>query len=80
MLRPDSLRKKPGAPRKAWPILTVMSGGFLRRAASARVGPQLQLTLRDGRTWESSPAAATLAQARQDVPWRVAGRGRGAHP
>jgi hypothetical protein len=29
----------------------------LRRAGSARVGPQLALTLRDGREWESMPTA-----------------------
>ena len=36
------------------------SGG-VRRAGSPRVGAQLRLTLRDGRTWESWPTAMQIA-------------------
>lgn len=40
---------------------SISRSGGLRRAGSARVGPQLHLTLRDGRTWESLPAAMQIA-------------------
>jgi hypothetical protein len=36
---------------------SVRRSGGLRRAGSVRVGPQLQLTLRDGREWQSMPTA-----------------------
>lgn len=37
--------------------LVVQKTGGVRRGNSGRAGPQLQLTLRDGREWESMPAA-----------------------
>ena len=40
---------------------TIRRSGGLRRAGSPRVGPQLQLTLRDGRKWESLPVAMQIA-------------------
>jgi hypothetical protein len=39
---------------------SIRRSGGLRRAGSARVGPQLTLTLRDGRQWESPPTATHI--------------------
>jgi hypothetical protein len=41
--------------------ISVRRSGGVRRAGTARVGPQLQLKLRDGREWESFPAAMPVA-------------------